>query len=145
MQSTSHRSTLIISGLVTLLVLSGTALALGFHNGWLRTESGAAMREAVSAESQPSDARGGRGAPTQATPAPTGSARTPTQDEAEVYRQKLDEAYRALDDAYAQIRVLQAPPVRLASSDDGDERGLAHDGSDDHQERRSRRRDSDDH
>ena len=145
MQSSSHRSTLIISGLVTLLVLSGAALALGFHNGWLRTESGAAMPGAVSTESQQSDARSGRGAPTGARPAPAGSTHTAAQDEAEVYRQKLDEAYRALDAAYAQIRVLQAPPVRLASSDDGDERGITEDGGDDHQERRSRRHDSDDH
>ena len=32
-------------------------------------------------------------------------------------------------DAYAQIRVLQAPPVRLASSDGSDERGTGHDGN----------------
>jgi hypothetical protein len=62
-----------------------------------------------------------------------------------VYRQKLDEAYRALDEAYAQIRVLQAPQVRLASSDDSDARGAGHDGDDDRRERRSRRHDSDDH
>ena len=145
MQSCSNRSTLIISGLVTLLVLSGAALALGFHNGWLRTDSGAAMPEAVGAASQPSDARSGRGTPIEAKPSRAGSTQAATQDEAKVYRQKLDEAYRALDDAYAQIRVLQAPQVRLASSDDSHQRGAMHDGNDDRRERRSRRHDSDDH
>jgi hypothetical protein len=60
------------------------------------------------------------------------STPVPTQDERSLYRQKLEDAYRALDDAYAQIRVLQAPQVSLASSDD-------------HRERRSRGHDSDDH
>lgn len=119
MQSSSNRSIVIISGLLTLLILSGGALALGFHNGWLRAGSGAATPEAAGAVSQPADAA--------------------------VYQQKLDEAYRSLDDAYAQIRVLQAPQVRLASSDDSDERGTDHDDDDDRRERRSRRHDSDDH
>lgn len=145
MQSCSNRSTLIISGLVTLLVMSGAALALGFHNGWLRTDSGAAIPEAISAKSPPGDAGGGRGAPIEARPPVAGSTQSATQDEAEMYRQKLDEAYRALDGAYAQIRVLQAPQARLASSDDSDDRRTSHDGNDDRRERGARRRDSDDH
>lgn len=145
MHSFSNRSILIISGLLTLLVLSGGALALGFHNGWLRSGSGAATPEAIGADSQPSDARNDGAAPIGAKPSAVGSTQTTSQDEAAVYRQKLDEAYRALDDAYAQNRELQAPQVRLASSDDSDERDTGHDGNDDDRERRSRRHDSDDH
>ena len=144
MHNSSNRSILNISGLVTLLVLSGGALALGFHNGWLRTGSGAATPEAIGADAPPSDARNDGAAPLGAKPPAVGSTQTAPQDEAAVYRQKLDDAYRALDDAYAQIRVLQAPQVRLASSDDRDERGIEHDGNEDHRERRSRH-DSDDH
>jgi len=55
MHSSSNRSILIISGLLTLLVLSGGALALGFHNDWLRSGSGAASPEAIGADSQPDD------------------------------------------------------------------------------------------
>ena len=145
MHSFSNRSILIISGLLTLLVLSGGALALGFHNGWLRSGPGAATPETIGADSQPSDARNDGAAPIGARPSAAGSTQTATQGEAAVYRQKLDDAYRALDDAYAQIRVLQAPQVRLASSDDSDQRGTGHDGNDDDRERRSRRHDSDDH
>jgi hypothetical protein len=47
MHSSSNRSILIVSGLLTLLVLSGGTLALGFHNGWLRTGSGAATPQAI--------------------------------------------------------------------------------------------------
>lgn len=145
MHGSSNRSILIISGLLTLLVLSGGALALGFHNGWLRIGSNAATPDAIGADSQPSDARKDGAALIEARPSAVGSTQTATQDEAAVYRQKLDEAYRALDDAYARIRVLQAPELRLASSDDGDERRTGHDDNDDHRERRSRRHDSDDH
>lgn len=145
MHSFSNRSILIISGLLTLLVLSGGALALGFHNGWLRSGSGAATPEAIGADSQPSDTRNDGASLIAAKPSAVGSTQTTSHADAAVYRQKLDEAYRALDDAYAQIRVLQAPQVRLASSDDSDERDTGHDGNDDVRKRRSRRHDSDDH
>jgi hypothetical protein len=144
MHSSSSRSILIISGLLTLLVLSGGALALGFHNGWLRSGSGAATPEAIGADSQPSDARNDGTAPTGATPLAVGSTQTTSQDEAAVYRQKLDEAYRALDDAYAQIRVLQAPQPQLASARNDDDRFTEHDGDDDRRARRSDRRRSHD-
>ena len=146
MHSSSNRSILIISGLLTLLVLSGAALALGFHNGWLRSGPGTAPPVAIGADSQPGDAGNDGAAPMGAKPPAVDSTQTMTREEAAVYRQKLDEAYRALDDAYAQIRVLQAPQVRMASSsDDSDERGTGPDGNDDDRERRSRRHDSDDH
>ena len=145
MDRSANRSILIIACLLTLLVLSGGGLALGFHNGWLRTGSGVATPEAIGAHSQRNDARNGSAGPIGARPSAVVSAPTVTQDEAAVYRQKLDEAYRALDDAYAQIRVLQAPQVRLASIDDRDAGGTGHDGDDDRRERRSRRHDSDDH
>jgi hypothetical protein len=143
MQSSSNRSIVVISGLLTLLLLSGGALALGFHNGWLHAGSGAAIPATVSAASQPGDGRSERRAPIEPTPPPAGSTQTATQDETAVYRQKLDDAYRALDDAYAQIRALQAPQLRLASIEDGDGRSTSHDGDDEHRERRPRRRDSD--
>ena len=65
------------------------------------------------------------------------------QSEVVVYREKLEEAYRALDDAYAQIQSLQATPLQRASRSDGDRAFTEHD-ADDHRERASRRRESDD-
>ncbi|MGE0446921.1 MAG: hypothetical protein AB7P99_16970 [Vicinamibacterales bacterium] len=101
----AHRSVVIISGLLTVLVLGGGTLAVGFHNGWLRT--------------------------TPSTP-------VTTQDEAGVYRQKLEEAYRDLDAAYAQIGALQSAQSQIASArTDGEEFGE----DDDDDERRGRRSD----
>jgi hypothetical protein len=76
-------------------------------------------------------------------PSSAPSAQGAIQDEAGVYRQKLEEAYRALDDAYTQIRSLQSPP-QLASARSEDERFREHDGDDDRRERRSDRRRSHD-
>ena len=75
MHSSSNRSILIISGLLTLLVLSGGALALGFHNDWLRSGSGAASPEAIGADSQPNDARTHGAAPIGTNPSAVGSTR----------------------------------------------------------------------
>jgi hypothetical protein len=141
MQTSTNRSVVIISGLATLLVLSGAAVALGFHNGWLRTGPGAATPGAVSADLQPGDAN--ITAPAAAEPPLVDSTPAATRDETSVYRQKLEEAYRALDDAYAQIRVLQAPQMSLASGAVRDERFADHDGDDARRERQSHR-DSDD-
>jgi len=142
MHSSSNRSILIISGLLTLLVLSGGALALGFHNDWLRSGSGAASPEAIGADSQPDDARTDGAASIGTNRSAVGSTQTATQDEVGVYRQKLQEAYRALDDAYAPIRALQSPQPQLASARNDDER--EHDGDDDRRGRRSDRRRSHD-
>ena len=68
MQLSTNRSVVIISGLLTLLVLSGGTLALGFHNGWLRTGSGTATPQAISAAPQPSVARNDSAALTEAQP-----------------------------------------------------------------------------
>ena len=94
MHSSSNRSILIISGLLTLLALSGGALALGFHNDWLRSGSAAASPEAV-VHPQPDDARTDGAAPMGNNRSAVGSTQTATQDEVGVYRQKLQEAYRA--------------------------------------------------
>lgn len=146
MQGASNRSIVVISGLLTLLVLGGTTLAVAFHHGWLRTASDAVAPDAVSLRAQSTDSRNTSVAPAAVSASPSAaSTETSAQDQAAVYRQKLDEAYRALDDAYAQIRVLQTPQTRLASVGDRDERFGGHDGDDDHRELRSRRRDSDDH
>ena len=63
-----------------------------------------------------SDARNDGAAPIGAEPSAVGSTQTADSGRGGVYRQKLDEAYRALDDAYAQIRALQSPQPRLASA-----------------------------
>lgn len=136
MQGSSNRSIVVISGLMTLLILGGATLAVAFHHGWLRTPSDAPTPDAVSVRAQTTDNRSARPSATL--------NEGPAREEAVVYQQKLDEAYRALDEAYAQIRVLQTPQTRLASGGDRDERFAERDGDDDHRERRSHRRDSDD-
>src|SRR4026208_1687222 len=98
MHSSSNRSILIISGLLTLLVLSGGALALAFHNDWLRSGSGAASPEAIGADSPPGGGRTDGAASIGTNRSAVGSTQTATQDEVGVYRQKLQEAYGALDD-----------------------------------------------
>ena len=139
----ASRSVVIISALLTLLVLGGGTLAVGFHNGWLRTASDSPSRETAAASAQPTVTGKDRDAVarlTERSPAP--STQSAIQDEVGVYRQKLEEAYRALDDAYAQIRALQSPQPQLASARNDDER--EHDGDDDRRGRRSDRRRSHD-
>lgn len=135
----ASRSIIIISGLLTLLVLTGGTLAVALHNGWLRTPAAdAPNREALTASTPTGNDRDAAARLAEPSPAPlTESA---IQDEAGVYRQKLDEAYRALDDAYAQIRALQSPQLQLAAARDDDDRFTEHDGDDDRRGRRSDRR-----
>ena len=64
------------------------------------------------------------------------------QGEIAVYRRKAEEAYRALDDAYAQVRSLQTAQSQVASRGEGDRAFTDHD--DERHERRSRHRESDD-
>ena len=140
MQLPATRSIVIISGLLTLLVLGGGTLAVAFHNGWLRTGPDTASRETVAASTQPRPAGDDQQTAmpiTRSSPA-TGGA-VATQDEVGVYRQRLEEAYRALDDAYAQIRALQSPQPQLASARTDGERFREHDGDDDRRGRRSDR------
>ena len=140
----ASRSVVIISGLLTLLVLGGGTLAVGFRNGWLRTASESPSRENV-ASAQPTPTGSDRDAVARLTePSPAPSTQGAIQDEAGVYRQKLDEAYRALDDAYAQIRALQSPQPQLASARNDDDRFREHEGDDDRRGRRSDRRRSHD-
>ena len=140
----ASRTVVIISGLLTLLVLGGATLAVGFHNGWLRTASDSPGHEPAAASAQPTPIGNDREAVARLIePSPAPSAQGAIQDEAGVYRQKLEEAYRALDDAYAQIRSLQSPP-QLASARNEDQRFREHDGDDDRRERRSDRRRSHD-
>ena len=91
MQVSTSRSVVIISGLLTLLVLSGGALGLAFHNGWLRTGPSGPATDAVSADSQASIVRPDSVGSTAAASPAVDPAQTTTQDEAAVYRQKLDE------------------------------------------------------
>jgi hypothetical protein len=139
----ANRSVVIISALLTLLLLGGGTLAVGLHNGWVRTASDSPTRETLTANAHTTatgnDREAVAGLTGQSPAPPTQGA---TQDEAGVYRQKLEEAYRALDDAYAQIRALQSPQPQLASARNDDER--KHDGDDDRRGRRSDRRRSHD-
>jgi hypothetical protein len=141
----ASRSVVIISGLLTVLVLGGGTLAVGFHNGWLRIASDSPSRETAAARAQPTPTGNDRDAVARlAEPSPTPSAQVAIPDEAGVYRQTLEEAYRALDDAYAQIRALQSPQPQLASARNDDDRFREHDGDDDRRGRRSDRRRSHD-
>ena len=135
----ASRAVVIISGLMTLVVLGGGALAVGLHNGWVRIAS----NEAVTADPQPSVANN-ESVPPVSAERPAVPAQPATQDEAGIYRQKLDEAYRALDDAYAQILALQSPQPLLASARNDDDRFTEHDGDDNRRGRRSDRRRSHD-
>ena len=136
MQVFANRAVVIISGLTTLLVLGGGALAVGLHQGWIRIAS----NDAVTTDPQASVALNERVPPMSAeTPAATG-AQLATPDEAAIYRPKLDEAYRALDEAYAQIRALQSPPPQFAAARHDDDRNTERDDDDGRRERRSDRR-----
>lgn len=142
MQGFSNRSIVVISGLLTLLVLGGATLAVGFHHGWLYTRSSAPAAARSSADSADiSDSA----VPAAESGSPSGgSIGASAQDDVAMYRQKLGEAYRALDDAYAQIRVLQTPQTRLASDGVSEDRFAERDGADTQRQGRSDRRDSDD-
>jgi hypothetical protein len=146
MQLPASRSVVIISGLLTLLVLGGGTLAVALHNGWLRTAAAdVPSRETLTASTQPAPDGNDRAAAARRTePSPPPSTQGATQDEVGVYRQKLEEAYRALDDAYLQIRALQSPQPQLASARNDDDRFTEHDGDDDGRGRRSDRRRSHD-
>ena len=146
MPLSARRSVVIISGLLTLLVLSGGTLAVALHNGWLRTAAAdVPSRETSTASTQPTPTGNDRDAATRLTePSPGPPTQSAIEDEVGVYRQKLEEAYRALDDAYAQIRALQSPQPQLVSARNDDDRFTEHDGDDDHRGRSDRRRSHDD-
>lgn len=122
MQSPSNRSVVIISGLLTLMVLAGATAAVGVRNGWLRTEPEppAATLNALTTQQNTDQSR--------AVPGPREAILTtevgPDGDQGEVaaYRARLEEAYRALDEAYAQVRALQAAqaPSRAGHERDDD-------------------------
>lgn len=143
MQGFSNRSIVVISGLLTLLVLGGTTLAVGFHHGWLYTRL-SAPASAVRPSADSFDISNGV-VPAAESESPSGrSTGISAQDDVAVYRQKLGEAYRALDDAYAQIRALQTPQTRLASHGVSEDRFAERDGADTQRQRRSDRHDPDD-
>jgi hypothetical protein len=142
MHDPSNRFVVIISALLTLLVLGGATLAVGFRNGWLHVGADASSRDAVTALAQLSDAERSPTVPTARDAKPPHALEAADQSEAAVYTQKLEEAYRALDDAYAQIRSMQTAQSQVVSRGAGDRRFTEHD--DDHRERGSRQRESDD-
>ena len=81
-----------------MLVLGGGTLAVGFHNGWLRTASDSPSLE-TAASAQPTPTGSDRDPVARLTePSPVPSTQRAIQDEVGVYRQKLEEAYRALDE-----------------------------------------------
>ncbi len=147
MQSSSNRSVVIISGLLTLLVLGGAMLTLAFRNGWLQaapTEPGAG---AVTSLAQAPDAGAGRTAGAARGVAPVSPrSRHPTtgadQGEVAIYRGELEDAYRALDEAYTQVRALQAAQSQVGPRGEREHESAEH--HDEWRERRSRHRDADD-
>lgn len=143
MPSHSNRSVVIISGLLTLLVLGGATMAVAFRNGWVHVASAAPRPDAVTALAQPTDTgRDQTVTPSREADPAAAPGTDVEQSEIAVYRGKLEEAYRALDDAYAQVRSLQTSQSQLASAGDEDRAFTDHD--DERRERRSRRRESDD-
>lgn len=144
MQLPASRSIVVISGLLTLLVLGGGTIAVGFHNGWLRTASDAPARDTV-ATAPPTHSSNDRQPVVAITqPLPAAPAQGGTAEEIGVYRQKLEEAYRALDDAYAQIRALQSAQLQLAAARDDDDDFAKRDRDDDRRGGRFERRRSHD-
>jgi hypothetical protein len=138
----ANRSVVIISGLLTLLVLGGGTLAVALHDGWLRTAAAdVPNRETLTASTQPTpDGNNLYAAGRPTGPSSQPSIRGAVQDEVGVHRQKLEEVYRALDDAYVQIRALQSPQAQLASARNDDDGFTEHDGDDERRGRRSDRR-----
>ena len=130
----SSRFVVIISALLTLLVL-GRRDAGGRVPQWLVTRrNGAPSGHAVTALAP--DAPRSRTLPTarEVNPSPVLESGA-DQREAVVSIQKLEEAYRALDAAYAQIRSLQTVQSQFASRGDGNGRFIKQ--GDDHRERGS--------
>lgn len=125
-QVSANRAVVIISGLMTLLVLGG-ALAVGLHQGRVRVAS----NHAVGVDPQASAALNERVAAMSAEAPAVTAAQPPTQDEAAIYGQKLDEAYRALDVAYVGIRALQSTQPQLAAARHDDDRNAERDDDDD--------------
>jgi len=141
MQRLSNRSVIVISGMLTLIVLGGATAAVAFRNGWVQFAAEAPSADAVSARAQSPEAGRSRvGQIARGESSVSSSSGTP-QDDVVVYWQKLEEAYRALDNAYAQIRSLQTAQTQLASRGNGDRSFAEHDGDND-RERGSRRRKS---
>jgi hypothetical protein len=143
MQAPSNRSVVIISGLLTLVVLGGATLAVAFRNGWVHVGPAAPSLDAVTALAQPTAAdRSQTVNPPREVDPSAAPGMDADQREVAVYRGKLEEAYRALDDAYAQVRSLQSAPSQLASRGDGERAFTEHD--DERHEQRPRHRESDD-
>jgi hypothetical protein len=129
MPSASNRSVVVISGLLTLLVLVGATLGVAFRNNWIQFASAVPSPDGAATLTRPTE-----------TSASSAAGPDADQTEVAVYRQKLEEAYRALDDAYAQVRTMQTAQPQVASREDDDRASAEHD--DDHPERRLRRRES---
>jgi nitroreductase len=86
----ANRSVVLISGLLTLLVLGGGTLAVGLHNGWLRTAAAdVPSRETVTASTQPTPTANDQGAAARLTePSPAALTQGAIPNEAAAYRQK---------------------------------------------------------
>ena len=112
MQHLSNRAIVIVSGLLTLIVLSTLSLGVALHNGWLQVapREAASTRTAAPPDPMPSEAGATAAlAPgADARPSPQAVPRRSGLDGAAPSRLELDEAYRALEEAYAQIKALQA-------------------------------------
>ena len=141
MQPSSNRSVSIISGLLTLIVLSGATAAVALRNGWLHVAAEGPIVDAVTARAEPQGAQPSPAGHIARAESSMGLSMGVPQDDVVAYRAKLEEAYLALDDACAQIRSLQTAQAQLASRGDGDRAFAEHD---DRRERSGRRQESDD-
>ena len=76
----------------------------------------------MTALAPPTDAERSRTVPTARDAEPSRALERRIRVRSRSIREKLEEAYRALDDAYAQIRSLQTAQSQVASRGDGDRR-----------------------
>lgn len=142
MQPTSNRATVTIAGLLTLIILFAGSLGIAFHNGWLQIASNnPVVDKAVRTQAKSSQPATASVAPKREEAPPLVAQAAPLQ-EVTVYRQKLEEAYHALDEAYGQIRSLQAAQVQAGDGRKGDRAFM--DDDDREHGRRERHRHSDD-
>ena len=140
---TPNRSVVVISGLLTLLVLAGASFAVALRTGAVHLASTEPRPDAVATLAEQARIEPAETAPSPLAAAPVAPGADAAQAELALYRGKLDEAYRALDEAYAQVRALQAAQSQPAPRAGG-RRGFAeHDREHEGRERDSRR-DADD-
>jgi hypothetical protein len=143
MQHVSNRATVAIAGLLTLIILFVASLGVAFHNGWLQVASSAAVGNSAAQTAPKALEAAANTGPTRVQAEAQSVSQTAPLEEVTLYRQKLDDAYRALDEAYGQIRSLQAAQVQ-SEVRRGEDRDFRHDDDREDGAREHHRHDSDD-